>query len=187
MIASLALVAALVTPAPQALPIIEVHAPRATLQLQVASTEQERELGLMSVTKLAPHTGMVFVFDEEQPVEFWMKDTLVPLDMVFVATDGTVRSVASKVPVVGPVRQATVSCYSSTCLLGLLWQLVPRQRRRWLAGVPHHRDGELQRKDPEHVDQGALGQLQSLPHPERDRGGADRRAARPDCATLSPT
>ena len=100
MIASLALVAALVTPAPQQLPTIEVHAPKATLQLQVASTEQERELGLMSVTKLAPHTGMVFVFDEEQPVEFWMKDTLVPLDMVFVATDGTVRSVASKVPAV---------------------------------------------------------------------------------------
>ena len=100
MIAAIALVAALVTPQPQQLPTVAVHAPKATLQLQVASTEQERELGLMSVTRLAPHTGMVFVFDNEQPVEFWMKDTLVPLDMVFIGTDGTVRNVAPKVPAV---------------------------------------------------------------------------------------
>lgn len=100
MIAALALLAAIATPAPQQLPLIDVHAPKATLSLQVANTEDERERGLMSVTNLAAHTGMVFVFDEDQPVEFWMKDTLVPLDMIFVAPDGTVRSVAANVPVV---------------------------------------------------------------------------------------
>jgi uncharacterized protein len=97
------LVAALVataTPAPQHLPVIAVHAPYAALTLQVAKTEGQRETGLMSVTDLPQHTGMVFVFDADLPVEFWMKDTLVPLDMVFVAADGTVRSVAAKVPVV---------------------------------------------------------------------------------------
>ncbi len=88
------------TPAPQHLPTIAVHAPKATLTLQIARTEAQRELGLMSVTKLEPHTGMVFVFDQDAPVEFWMKDTLVPLDMIFVAQDGTVRSVAANVPVV---------------------------------------------------------------------------------------
>lgn len=100
MIASLALLLAVATPAPQNLPKIALHTPKATLQLQVAKSEQERELGLMSVTKLAPRTGMVFVFDQDQPVEFWMKDTLVPLDMVFVGADGRVRTVAAKVPVV---------------------------------------------------------------------------------------
>lgn len=99
MIAALAL-AAVATPAPQQLEKIVVRAPKAQLTLQVAQSEQERERGLMSVTKLPPHTGMVFVFDDEQPVEFWMKDTLVPLDMVFVGADGTVHSVAPKVPVV---------------------------------------------------------------------------------------
>ncbi|HTV91142.1 MAG TPA: DUF192 domain-containing protein [Verrucomicrobiae bacterium] len=88
------------TPAPQHLPTIVVNAPKATLLLQVAKTEDQRETGLMSVTRLPEHTGMVFVFDADAPVEFWMKDTLVPLDMVFVAADGTVRSVAANVPVV---------------------------------------------------------------------------------------
>ena len=95
-----AAVIAAATPAPQHLPAIAVHAPHAMLTLQVAKTEAERETGLMSVTDLRVHTGMVFVFDADQPVEFWMKDTLVPLDMVFVAADGTVRSVAANVPVV---------------------------------------------------------------------------------------
>ncbi|HTX02811.1 MAG TPA: DUF192 domain-containing protein [Candidatus Acidoferrales bacterium] len=96
----LSVLVAQATPAPQHLPTIVVHAPQATLTLQVAKTEDQRETGLMSVTNLPPHTGMVFVFDEDAPVEFWMKDTLVPLDMVFVAADGTVRSVAANVPVV---------------------------------------------------------------------------------------
>jgi uncharacterized protein len=95
-----ALVAAAATPAPQHLSTIAVHAPKADLTLQVATTEKQRELGLMSVTKLEPHTGMVFVFTQDAPITFWMKDTLIPLDMVFVGDNGTVRSVAADVPVV---------------------------------------------------------------------------------------
>jgi uncharacterized protein len=91
---------ALATPAPQHLTTIDVVAPKAHLTLQVATTEAQRELGLMSVTKLAPHTGMVFVFAQDGPEVFWMKDTLISLDMVFVGPDGTVRSVAANVPVV---------------------------------------------------------------------------------------
>lgn len=89
---------ALATPAPQHLATVTVHAPKAELRLQVATTEAQRELGLMSVTKLQPHTGMVFVFPTDDQVAFWMKDTFVPLDMVFVGEDGTVRSVAADVP-----------------------------------------------------------------------------------------
>jgi len=98
--ALLAVLLAVATPAPQHLPTILVQAPAATLTLQIARTELERETGLMSVNALPAHTGMVFVFDRDAPVEFWMKDTLVPLDMIFVAPDGTVRSVAADVPVV---------------------------------------------------------------------------------------
>jgi len=89
---------ALATPSPQHLATVAVHAPKAELTLQVATTEAQRELGLMSVTKLQPRTGMVFVFPSDDPVVFWMKDTFVPLDMVFVAKDGTVRYVAANVP-----------------------------------------------------------------------------------------
>lgn len=93
------LVAALVA---LGLPTIVVHAPRADLTLEVARSEAQREHGLMDRTEIAPHTGMIFVFDRDDFVDFWMKDTLVPLDMVFVAGDGTVRRVFSNVPVVSP-------------------------------------------------------------------------------------
>lgn len=102
MIVSLALLLALATPSPQHLPAIAVQAPRANLTLQVAKTEEQRELGLMNVTYLPAHTGMIFIFDQDAPVEFWMKNTLVPLDMVFVGADGRVRSVAANVPSTTP-------------------------------------------------------------------------------------
>jgi len=87
-------------PTPQSLAAIAVRAPKALLHLQVARTEPQRERGLMSVTHLPAHTGMIFVFDGDGPVAFWMKDTLIPLDMIFVAPDGTVRRVYAGVPVV---------------------------------------------------------------------------------------
>ncbi len=108
MTASIALVVALASPmpspapTPQHLPTIAVHAPRATLTLQVANTDEQRQRGLMSVTKLSAHTGMLFVFAQDAGVQFWMKDTLVPLDMVFVGPDGNVRSVAANVPATKP-------------------------------------------------------------------------------------
>jgi hypothetical protein len=83
-----------------ALPIVVVRAPRADLHLEVALNEEQRERGLMGRDRLAPHTGMLFVFGGDGPVDFWMKDTLVPLDMIFIAGDGTVRRVYAAVPVV---------------------------------------------------------------------------------------
>jgi len=84
------------------LPTVVVHAPKAQLALEVARTDAQRERGLMDRTSVAPHTGMIFVFDRDQPVDFWMKNTLVPLDMIFVAAGGTVRRVFADVPVVAP-------------------------------------------------------------------------------------
>jgi uncharacterized membrane protein (UPF0127 family) len=85
-----------------ALATIVVHAPKADLTLETARTETTREQGLMDRAVLAPHTGMLFVFERDERVDFWMKDTLVPLDMIFIAADGTVRRVFSNVPVVAP-------------------------------------------------------------------------------------
>lgn len=87
-------------PTPQALPLTTLRAPNAQLHVQVASTGPQRERGLMGVTRLPAHTGMLFIFENDVPVAFWMKDTLIPLDMVFVGADGVVRRVYSKVPVV---------------------------------------------------------------------------------------
>jgi uncharacterized protein len=85
-----------------ALQTITVHAPKAQLTLEVARTPAEREHGLMDRKSVPEHTGMIFVFDADGPVEFWMKNTLVPLDMVFVGENGIVRRVYANVAVVSP-------------------------------------------------------------------------------------
>ena len=91
------------TPHPVAsLPPLAVRAPKAALTLEIANDEASRERGLMNRTSMPVHRGMLFVFDSDGPVEFWMKDTLIPLDMVFVGADGSVRRVFASVPVVAP-------------------------------------------------------------------------------------
>lgn len=85
-----------------ALAVVVVHAPKADLRLEVAQTEAQREHGLMDRPSLPPHTGMLFVFPADGDVAFWMKDTLIPLDMVFVGADGTVRLVDANVPTLPP-------------------------------------------------------------------------------------
>ena len=77
-----------------------VRAPKADLTLQVARTATEREYGLMNRTRIEPHTGMIFVFTDDGPIAFWMKNTRVPLDMIFIAADGMVRRIFANVAVV---------------------------------------------------------------------------------------
>jgi uncharacterized membrane protein (UPF0127 family) len=60
--------------------------------VEIADTDSERAQGLMYRQELAPDAGMLFDFEEERPVAFWMQNTLIPLDMIFIAADGTVRS-----------------------------------------------------------------------------------------------
>jgi uncharacterized membrane protein (UPF0127 family) len=55
-----------------------------TVQAEVARTPEEREQGLMYRTELAPGRGMIFVFEDIQTRSFWMKDTLVPLDIAYI-------------------------------------------------------------------------------------------------------
>lgn len=60
-----------------------------------AVTEEEKEQGLMKVTELAPDEGMLFDYreDPQEECDFWMKDTEIPLDIIFVGEDDTVISV----------------------------------------------------------------------------------------------
>lgn len=85
-------------PSRKPLPVVEVSAPPVTLQLAVADDVPTREYGLMCVLRLRPQHGMIFVFSRESDWEFWMKNTLVPLDMIWLRADGTVTTVAVNVP-----------------------------------------------------------------------------------------
>lgn len=65
-----------------------------TFQVEIAATDEARETGLMYRSSLGPDRGMLFDFVQTQQVYFWMKNTYVPLDMIFIRADGTVASVA---------------------------------------------------------------------------------------------
>src|SRR5512135_523644 len=56
--------------------------------VELADTEAKRERGLMFRKELPDGRGMLFLFDEEGEHSFWMKDTLIPLDLIYVDTAG---------------------------------------------------------------------------------------------------
>jgi uncharacterized protein len=65
----------------------------ARVQVELARNDAERARGLMQRKHLDPDKGMLFLFEEEEEQSFWMKDTLIPLDMIFVKSDMTVAGV----------------------------------------------------------------------------------------------
>ena len=64
-----------------------------TFHVSIADTDAARAQGLMFVTELADDEGMLFDFKQERPVSFWMRNTFIPLDMVFVGADGVVKTI----------------------------------------------------------------------------------------------
>ncbi len=61
--------------------------------VEVARSEKDRAQGLMFRRSLAQNHGMLFLFESERPIAMWMKNTYVPLDMVFVSRGGRVKSI----------------------------------------------------------------------------------------------
>jgi uncharacterized protein len=80
--------------------------------VEVMRTDEERERGLMFRKELAEGRGMLFDFRPEQNVSMWMKNTLIPLDMIFIQSDGRILRIAENtqvesetiIPSGGPVR-----------------------------------------------------------------------------------
>jgi uncharacterized membrane protein (UPF0127 family) len=65
-----------------------------TFTVELAQTSMEQAKGLMFRTELADNAGMVFPFPEPRMASFWMKNTVIPLDIIFVRTNGTIESIA---------------------------------------------------------------------------------------------
>jgi len=90
MVAPLALAAEL----PRDVVLVEAGASQYRFEVEVADDPTERAEGLMHRTSLADNAGMLFIYPKPQPVEFWMKNTPLSLDIVFVRQDGTIARIA---------------------------------------------------------------------------------------------
>jgi hypothetical protein len=93
-LAALSLAAAAAT----ALPRTELRSGTHRFQVEVATTPQQRERGLKGRTRLAADAGMLFAFERPDRHCFWMKDTLLPLSIAFLADDGRVVNIADMQP-----------------------------------------------------------------------------------------
>lgn len=100
---------------------------RYDFDVEVAKTPQQEMTGLMFRKSVPPNGGMLFDWGASRPMQMWMKNTLVPLDMVFINADGTIRHIAedtvphslAAIDSQGPVRATLELAAGTTARLGI--------------------------------------------------------------------
>jgi len=90
-----------------------------TILLEVARTPEQQEIGLMFRTQLPSDRGMLFPFGQTRMARFWMKNTLIPLDMVFLR-EGEVLAIVANVP---PCRQDPCPSYGPSLWVDAVLEL----------------------------------------------------------------
>ena len=68
------------------------------LTVEIADTPETQEKGLMGRESMAEDQGMLFVYDRDSRKSFWMKNTLIPLSIAYIAADGTIREIYDMEP-----------------------------------------------------------------------------------------
>ena len=99
----LASAVALAADLPRDVVLVETSSSQYRFEVEVADDATERSEGLMYRESLADNAGMLFLYPETRQVEFWMKNTPLSLDIVFVREDGTIARIAENTT---PMSQA---------------------------------------------------------------------------------
>ena len=100
---------------------------RYRFEVELAITPEQQATGLMHREEMATDAGMLFVFEPVRPVSFWMKNTLISLDMLFVGADGRIVNIGERteplstasVPSDGPVRAVLEINGGLSAMLGI--------------------------------------------------------------------
>ncbi len=71
-------------------------APRTAISVEIADTPSSREYGLMFRKQMNEDAGMIFIFKEQEHQQFWMKNTIIPLDMIFADSNGKIIGIVRK-------------------------------------------------------------------------------------------
>lgn len=95
--------------------------------IELAVTPEQQAQGLMNRPEMAADSGMLFIFEPMRPVSFWMKNTLISLDMLFVGADGRIVNIGARteplsmasVPSDGPVRAVLEINGGLSAMLGI--------------------------------------------------------------------
>ena len=96
-------------PTPDFTPEGTLQAGACTFLLEVADTGEEKARGLMNRPSLPPDRGMIFVYEAESVRGFWMRNTLIPLDILFIDGQATVVDIQTMTPEPGvPVSELTI-------------------------------------------------------------------------------
>jgi uncharacterized membrane protein (UPF0127 family) len=79
-------------------PVVEIDTPgrKVTFRVELARTSEEVQRGLMYREHLAPDAGMLFLFERPRVQTFWMKNTLIPLDMIFIGPDRRIVGIVAE-------------------------------------------------------------------------------------------
>jgi uncharacterized membrane protein (UPF0127 family) len=80
------------------LPTVELRAGQVTVKAELAVSPEEQATGLMFRKSLADGRGMLFVYEDDRRLSFWMKNTLIPLSIAYLAADGTIREIHDMEP-----------------------------------------------------------------------------------------